>query len=443
MAVQSPFKAASKAASSRMDAIRRWTDETQIAGRSLIWYVTGWRFAVIAVVVAVLLPTIPYAVYPDIQSLLVAMTSVFVYVMLALGLNIVVGYAGLLDLGYVAFFVIGSFTMAAGTYGSINDWQSKLHTIPTFPLIMLIPVGAFIAGIFGILLGAPTLRLRGDYLAIVTLGFGEIVPVIFANIPIFFGQTGISATQPAPINTPVGAISFTDPLNNAPFYYLALGVAILVTVGCALLRDSSIGRAWVAIREDETAAEASGVNLTRTKLLAFALGAFVGGIGGVINTAVFPSITPLGFSFSISITVLIMVVLGGIGSIPGVILGAIVLRFFDVFLLQRVNDPIHQSFLVAPANAPLHILANVDFNTLKLLIYGIVLLAMVLLRPQGLIPDARRRRELKGEGAAPEDMSAIGLFEQEEAGMSLASAGDALDQTEFTGAGSDAQGREG
>jgi branched-chain amino acid transport system permease protein len=216
-----------------------------------------------------------------------------------------------------------------------------------------------------------------------------------------------------------------------------------VTLGCFALRSSSIGRSWVAIREDETAAEASGVNLTRTKLLAFALGAFVGGIGGVINTAVFPSITPLGFSFAISITVLIMVVLGGIGSIPGVIVGALVLRFFDVFLLQRINDPVHQSFLVAPTGAPLHFLANVDFNTLKLLIYGIVLVVMILLRPQGLIPDARRRRELKGVGAAPEDLTALGAFEQEEAGMSMAPVGDSLDETEFTGAGSDAQGRDG
>jgi ABC-type branched-subunit amino acid transport system permease subunit len=447
MATQTPSKAASSwTAGVRRgtDGIRRWSNETMLAGRPLIWYVTGWRFAVIALAVAILLPLVPYSAYSDIQSLLVAMTSVFVYIMLALGLNIVVGYAGLLDLGYVAFFVIGSYTMAAGTYGSINDFAGKLHNLPTLPFILLIPIGAFIAGIFGILLGAPTLRLRGDYLAIVTLGFGEIVPVVFANIPIFFGQTGISATQPAPVNTPLGILSFTDPLNNAPFYYLALAVAVLVTLGCYALRSSSIGRAWVAIREDETAAEASGVNLTRTKLLAFALGAFVGGIGGVINTAVFPSITPLGFSFAISITVLIMVVLGGIGSIPGVIIGALVLRLFDVFLLQRVNDPVHQSFLVAPVNAPLHVLANVDFNTLKLLIYGIVLVAMILLRPQGLIPDARRRRELKGVGAAPEGVSAVGAFEQEEAGISSAAAtADALDPSEYTGAGSDAQGREG
>jgi len=443
MATQSPFKAAAKAASSWTDGVRRWSNETMLAGRPIVWYVTGWRFGIIALILAILLPLVPVSAYQDIQSLLVAMISVFVYIMLALGLNIVVGYAGLLDLGYVAFFVIGSYTMAAGTYGAINDWQSNLHTIPTFPFLLLIPVGAVLAGIFGVLLGAPTLRLRGDYLAIVTLGFGEIVPVIFANIPIFFGQIGISATQPAPVDTPFGQIVFTDPFNHAPFYYIALTITVLVVLGSATLRNSSIGRAWVAIREDETAAEASGVNLTRTKLLAFALGATVGGIGGVLNTAVYPTITPLNFSFSISITILIMVVLGGIGSIPGVIIGALVLRLFDVYLLQRINDPVHQSFLVAPVNSPLHFLASVDFNTLKLLIYGIILVAMVLLRPQGLIPDARRKRELAGEGAAPEDMSAVGLLAQEEVGLSASASGNALDQTEYTGAGSDAQGREG
>lgn len=432
-----------KAASSWTNSVRRWANEAMIAGRPVAWYVTGWRFGVIAVILAVLLPLIPTAAYSDIQSLLVAMTSVFVYVMLALGLNIVVGYAGLLDLGYVAFFVIGSYAMAAGTFGSLNTFAGKSFPMPVLPFILLLPIGAFIAGIFGILLGAPTLRLRGDYLAIVTLGFGEIVPIVFKNIPVFFGELGITATQPAPINTPFGLVSFTDPLNNAPFYYLALTFAILVGLGSAALRNSSIGRAWVAIREDETAAEASGVNLTRTKLLAFAMGAFVGGLGGVLNTAFVPSVNPVNFNFSISITILIMVVLGGIGSIPGVILGAIVLRLFDVYLLQLINDPIHQSFLVAPNNAPLHILANVDFNTLKLLIYGGVLIAMILLRPQGLIPDARRKRELAGIGAAPESVSAVGAFEQEEAGISAASAGDALDETEYTGAGSDAQGREG
>ena len=424
------------------DSARAWANNTMIAGRPVIWYVTDWRFAVIALILAILLPMVPYDVFPGIQSLVVAMTSVFVYVMLALGLNIVVGYAGLLDLGYVAFFVIGSYTMAAGSSGQLHNWASDgVFTTPTFPLIALILIGAILAGVFGILLGAPTLRLRGDYLAIVTLGFGEIVPIVFQNIPTTFGNYGISATQPAPINTPFGPISFTDPLNNAPFYYLALGLTTLIILGVASLRDSSVGRAWVAIREDETAAEASGVNLTRTKLLAFAMGAFVGGIGGVINTAFVPNIAPSNFNFNISVTVLIMVVLGGIGSIPGVIVGAIILRLFDVYILQLINDPIHQSALVAPANAPLHFLASLDFNVMKFLIYGILLIAMILIRPQGLIPDARRRRELAGIGAAPEDMSAVGMFEAVESSADI-SALDSIDQTSYAGEGSDAQGRD-
>ncbi len=435
--------APNKAISTWVDRLRSWASETKIAGRPVIWYVTSWRFALIALLVTILLPLVPYDVYPGIQSLVVSMTSVWVYVMLALGLNIVVGYAGLLDLGYVAFFVIGSYTFAAGTFGYLHDWSDNgFFAIPTFPLLVLLPVGALLAGLFGVLLGAPTLRLRGDYLAIVTLGFGEIVPIVFQNLPTFYGNIGMSAVPPAPINIPIlGQLSFTDPLNNAPFYYLALGVTVLIVLGVLALRDSSVGRAWVAIREDETAAEASGVNLTRTKLLAFALGALVGGIGGVINTAFVPAILPANFNFNVSITILIMVVLGGIGSVPGVIVGALILRLFDVYILGLINDPIHQSFLVAPSNAPLHFLAGVDFNVMKYLIYGIVLVIMILVRPQGLIPDARRRRELKGIGAAPEDMSAVGLFEAEEAGVDIPAI-DSIDATTYAGEGSDARGRD-
>ena len=434
-----------KAAPTWVENIQSWANETKIAGRSVSWYVTGWRFAVIALIVTIILPFVPYDVYPNIQSLVVAMTSVWVYVMLALGLNVVVGYAGLLDLGYVAFFVIGSYTFAAGTFGFLHDWNSdNFFKIPTFSLILLLPAGAILAGIFGVLLGAPTLRLRGDYLAIVTLGFGEIVPIVFQNVPTFYGNIGMSAVPPGVISFLGLTVNFQDPLNNAPFYYLILGVTILITLGVLALRDSSVGRAWVAIREDETAAEASGVNLTRTKLLAFGMGAFVGGVGGVLNTAFVPAVLPANFNFNVSITVLIMIVLGGIGSVPGVIIGAIILRLIDVYLLGLINDPIHQSALVAPNSAPLHFLAGVDFNVLKYLIYGVVLIIMIVLRPQGIIPDARRRRELKGIGAAPESVSAVGALEIEEAGADMViNAGDTLDTTEYVGEGSDAQGREG
>jgi branched-chain amino acid transport system permease protein len=406
-------------------------DNTKVAGRSLRWYLTGWRASVFWLVIAALVPFLLDT------SLQVTAITIAIYVMLALGLNIVVGYAGLLDLGYVAFYVIGAYTMAAGSFGFIQQANNATTKVPIFPFWVLLPVGAILAGFFGALLGAPTLRLRGDYLAIVTLGFGEIVPIVFNNLPYFFGPVGISANPPDDI----GPIVFSDPTNPAPFYYLALVIVVLIILGVLSLRESSLGRAWVAIREDETAAAASGVNLVRTKLLAFALGATIGGIGGVMNAAFTTSITPKDFSFNISITIVIMVVLGGLGSVPGVILGAILLRFFDVYLLGKINETIHSSALVADVHAPLHVLAGVDFNTSKYLIYGLILVSMILLRPQGLIPNRRRARELRGEGVSSESLSAIGTVEREEFGETIGGFG-SEDDTAYTGAGSDAQGRE-
>jgi ABC-type branched-subunit amino acid transport system permease subunit len=406
-------------------------DNTKIGQRPLRWYLSGWRIGIFWLLLAVLVPWVLDT------SLQVTAITISIYVMLALGLNIVVGYAGLLDLGYVAFYVIGAYTMAAGSFGFIQLANGDTKAVPSFPFWILLPAGAILAGFFGALLGAPTLRLRGDYLAIVTLGFGEIVPIVFNNVPYFFGPVGISSQPPGNL----GPISFSDPTNPAPFYYLSLTIVVLIILAVLSLRGSSLGRAWVAIREDETAAASSGVNLVRTKLLAFGLGATIGGIGGVMNAAFTTSITPKDFSFSISITILIMVVLGGLGSVPGVILGAILLRFFDVYLLGQVNDFVHGSVLVADNGAPLHFLAGVDFNTSKYLFYGIILVGMILLRPQGLIPDKRRTRELHGEGAAPESLSAVGIVAEEELGEAVSGAG-SEDETAYTGAGSDAQGRE-
>ena len=406
-------------------------DNTKIGQKNLRWYLSGWRMGIFWLVIAALVPWVLDT------SLQVTAITICIYVMLALGLNIVVGYAGLLDLGYVAFFVIGAYTMAAGSFGFIQLANGDTKAVPSFPFWVLLPAGAILAGFFGVLLGAPTLRLRGDYLAIVTLGFGEIVPIVFNNVPYFFGPVGISAQPP----NDIGPISFSDPSFPAPFYYLVLLIVVLIILAVLSLRGSSLGRAWVAIREDETAAASSGVNLVRTKLLAFGLGATVGGIGGVMNAAFTTSITPKDFSFNISITILIMVVLGGLGSVPGVILGAILLRFFDVYLLGQINDAVHNSVLVAGNGAPLHFLAGVDFNTSKYLIYGLILVAMILLRPQGLIPDKRRTRELHGVGAAPESLSIVGIVAEEEAGVAVGGEG-SEDETAFSGAGSDAQGRE-
>ena len=403
---------------------------SKVAGRELRWYVNGWRLGIIMLVLAILLPYVLVGFDPGLVS---AAIGVGIYVVLALGLNIVVGYAGLLDLGYVAFFVIGSYTVAVGTSGILRNAQSQVVTVPIYSFWLLLPVAALLAGLFGVLLGAPTLRLRGDYLAIVTLGFGEIVPIVFQNVPYFFAEFGMSASKPPPT---LGII-FSDPLNEFPFYYLVLALVILVILGVTSLRGSSIGRAWIAIREDETAASVSGVNLVRTKLLAFGLGALVGGIGGALNASFIGAIAPTDFNFNISITVLVMIVLGGLGSIPGVVVGAIILRFIDLYLLNQVNNAVHTSSLVAGSGAPLHFLVNVDFNTAKFLIYGLVLLIMILLRPQGLIPDVRRKRELQGIGASAESASAVGLLEREEASQDMTGG-----ETTFAGAGSDAEGRE-
>jgi ABC-type branched-subunit amino acid transport system permease subunit len=414
----------------RTDSLPALMDR-KVAGRDLRWYLAGWRLGILMLAVAILLPYILNGIDP---GLVTATIGVGIYVILALGLNIVVGYAGLLDLGYVAFFVIGSYTVAVGTSGLIANGEHQPVAIPNSNFWVLLPVAALLAGLFGVLLGAPTLRLRGDYLAIVTLGFGEIVPIVFQNVPYFFGQFGMSASPPLPI----GSVIFSDPLNQFPFYYLVLAIVVLVILGVTSLRGSSIGRSWIAIREDETAASVSGVNLVRTKLMAFGLGAFVGGIGGALNASFVGAIAPTDFNFNISITVLVMVVLGGLSSIPGVIVGAIILRFIDLYLLGQINGAIHSNSLVFANSAPLHFLANVDFNTAKFLIYGLVLLIMILLRPQGLIPDVRRKRELQGVGASAESASAVGLLERVEASVDMAGG-----ETTFVGAGSDAEGREG
>ncbi len=423
---------------SKMAGLRSMLENTQVAGHPLAWYLSGWRLGVFFLVVMLIFPLLATS------KLVVDAIAVGVYVIMAVGLNIVVGYAGLLDLGYVAFFAIGAYAEATGTFGAlqINPQTGQTIHTPMFPFWPLLILGALVAGIFGVLLGAPTLRLRGDYLAIVTLGFGEIVPVLFNYFPFWFGNTGMSASPPGDINLGGATITFSDPLNRVPFYYVVLGVTVLVIIGSVSLRDSSLGRAWVAIREDETAAASSGVNLVRTKLLAFGLGATMGGLAGVLYAAFVQAILPTDFSFYISISVLIMIVLGGLGSIGGVIVGAIILRFIDVDLLDRITGVVQSSPVVNAPGSPLHFLATFEFTTAKFLIYGIILLLMVLLRPQGLIPDVRRRRELHGIGAAVEGTSVIGVLEREEAGAELTPV-DTLDQTAYAGSGTDDIGRSG
>ena len=313
-----------------------------------------------------------------------------IYVLLALGLNIVVGLSGLLDLGYAAFFAIGSYTFAfAASPFSKNDF-------PFWPMLI---VGAFVAAVFGILLGAPTLRLRGDYLAIVTLGFGEIVPIIFLNATKYTdGPNGIGG-----ISKPeLPGIQFTA-INPWPFYITMLVILTLTLIGNYRLQESRLGRAWMAIREDELAAASAGVNTVTTKLLAFALGASTAGLAGVFSASKLGGVFPGSFDFTVSFTVLAMVVLGGMGNIWGVAVGAFVIYTIQSVILKQLNQ-----FFDAMA---VPVLRDIDFLNYQFLLYGLALVAMMLLRPEGLFPSSRRREELhRGEGETEPGVTAPGAM---------------------------------
>ena len=304
------------------------------------------------------------------------------FILLALGLNIVVGFAGLLDLGYIAFFAVGAYA-----YALLASPQLGIH----WPFILLLPIGALIAAGFGILLGAPTLRLRGDYLAIVTLGFGEIIRILLNNlnrpVNITNGPLGITLIDPIqiagfPLNKTfaLGGLAFSAVHN----YYFVFLAGVLVSIFISLrLEDSRIGRAWIAIREDELAAGAMGINTRNVKLLAFAMGATFGGVSGGLFAAFQGFISPESFTLLDSIMVLCMVVLGGMGNVPGVVLGAVLLTALPEAL--RYAAPLQQQWLNA---------VYVEPADLRMLLFGLALVLMMLLRPAGLWPSRTRRREL-------------------------------------------------
>jgi ABC-type branched-subunit amino acid transport system permease subunit len=327
------------------------------------------------------------------------------YVILALGLNIVVGFAGLLDLGYVAFFVIGTYSWAllASTQFTL---VTGIVTNPQFiswlfwPMII---VAALIAAAWGVLLGAPTLRLRGDYLAIVTLGFGEIIPAFFLNLDKYTGGiNGISGIyRPAtPCIQPFFCLDWSG-FNPTPYYYLILALIGLCIFANVRLRDSRLGRAWVALREDEIAASSSGINLVNTKLFAFAAGAFFSGVAGIYHAAKLGTIAPTDFNSNDSFIFLAMVVIGGLGSIPGVIVGAVVVYAINLLILAQLD-----TIASDPTNF-LHVFSqyipNFTFSNIRNLLFGIILITIMIFRPEGLIPSARRRRELH----RPPDAEAI------------------------------------
>ena len=320
--------------------------------------------------------------------------AIFVTVILAMGLNIVVGYAGLLDLGYAAFFAIGAYTIALMTspasYFVQNDY------IPVF-LQNFWAAMAFswlVAAIFGVLLGAPTLRLRGDYLAIVTLGFGEIVPNVLLNAEtVSNGNLGLNRiAKPNTINLGFTEVAF-GPTDQRNWYWLMLCVGLLSLFLINRLYDSRLGRSWQAIREDEIAAASMGINLVRTKLWAFGLGASFSGFAGSVYASAFQYVDPSQFAFSVSVMVLSMVILGGLGNIYGVIFGGIIIGGFDRILAEELNGPV-QWF---GEQTNISWLANHNLTQDRLLIFGLALVGMMLLRPGGLFPNARRKAELTPE----------------------------------------------
>jgi branched-chain amino acid transport system permease protein len=312
-----------------------------------------------------------------------------VYVLLALGLNVVVGFAGLLDLGYAAFFAIGAYTTA-----SLNSPRHGIYL--SFWLIIFI--GAGVAALFGAILGAPTLRLRGDYLAIVTLGFGEIIPDMAKNN--LFGQTG-GPNGVTGIHHP-SIFSFDFGLDSRNYYWALLVVIALAVLTLRNLERSRIGRAWIAIREDEIAANATGINTISTKLLAFSIGASVSGFAGAFFGAYLGIVTPEDFEFAVSVTVLSMVVLGGIGNITGSVVGGLVVAFIIFWILPHAQEWTGTFGQTTGITS----LSTIDFSKYKFILYGVILMAVMLLRPGGLLPSRARRVELQA-GIESEALAAV------------------------------------
>ena len=337
---------------------------------------------------------------------------VLAYVVFALGLNVVVGFAGLLDLGYVAFFALGSY--ALGWFGSDFFYKAHVHvlvnhysgSLPGIHLnfILVLIAAALITSMAGAIIGLPTLRLRGDYIAIVTLAFGEIIRVFAINgpslkvfgMPLTAGVLGISGID-APYEPGVGTF---DALHVKPWYW-TIFILVLITLFVNLrLRDSRLGRAWVALREDEVAAVSMGIPLVRTKLLAYATGAVFGGFAGAFLGAYTTLIDPDAFQFGFSIFVLAMVIVGGLGSIWGVVLGALLLANINYYLIPDVLNSLPRDFGL-----------NFNLTDLNVAIFGFLLVLVMVLRPQGLLPERRRKLELTegiGESELQEPGAAFG-----------------------------------
>jgi len=369
----------------------------------------------ILLLVAIVFPIITITA-TDGTALVSQATRAGYFVLLAIGLNVVVGFAGLLDLGYAAFFAIGAYTYAL--LASPQLASSPAHHAVHISFWILIFVSMFVAAAFGAILGFPTLRLRGDYLAIVTLGFGEIVPQLFYNFDQWTG--GINAVGlidqpklpfwiqgPWSNDGPVAVVTNFS-FNGDPVAFYVL-IVILIAIAVILVNNlykSRLGRAWMAIREDEVAAAAMGINTVTTKLLAFGIGASFSGFAGAYYGADVSLVSPDNFLFIVSITVLVMVVLGGMGNISGVIIGALVLYYIVFYLIPGLPENVTSiANSIGLSNEITHNLAEAT-TRVNFIIYGLILVAMMLLRPQGILPSRVREQELK-HAAVQEDEAAV------------------------------------
>jgi branched-chain amino acid transport system permease protein len=356
----------------------------------------------------------------------------YVYVLLALGLNVVVGSAGLLDLGYVAFFALGAYTI--GWFASDKFSGVNFHFLSTtsgaIPGIhvnvwLVFVMAGVVAAIGGVIIGWPTLRLRGDYLAIVTLGFGEIIPDVFRNsdsLPVpsglqgslpFFEFSTVNLTNGVQGIRPLDRPGFGEQLNTLtggllperfgglalrPWYFAIVAMVIVAIFIFRRIDRSKMGRAWVAVREDEIAASAMGIPLMRTKLWAYGIGAVSGGVVGAYYGSFVGSVFPTSFSFAISVLILCMVIVGGMGNITGVILGALVLQYLNVKGLEKIGNGLNSGIDLFGIDAA------IDVPKYKVTIFGVLLVTMMLFRPEGMLPSARRKAELH---EAEEDLAAV------------------------------------
>lgn len=335
---------------------------------------------IIALLILVIVLPVSASQGPSYQAYMEVATMVGIYVCMALGLNIVVGLAGLLDLGFVAFFAVGAYTYGIFATAQANNFMP----FGTYPLSgnsfwFFIIIGLFVAALFGVLLGIPVLRVKGDYLAIVTLGFGEIIRIVFNNLDKPVNITNGAMGLPSIQQPELFGITLSQPNQ---FYYIVLVMFIIVIYAVTRMEHTKLGRSWKAVRENEIAAQAMGIPLVKTKLTAFAIGASFSGMMGVVFAAKQMFVDPTSFTYLESTTILVMVILGGMGSVPGVILGAAVVTILNLQVLTELTGWLSQVTTIPDALSP---------AKMQRFLFGALLITMTLYRPQGLIPAKNKK----------------------------------------------------